>query len=65
MKLGENHHWYPTWSFNFIISLSFECNLTHNYFFGKQRSLSIMSVVVEFQSLGISLVNLEKMGVFK
>ena len=61
-EAGENHHWHLTYSFNFFISLSLECNLAHNSLFGKQPSLSIMVVVVEFWSLGVFLVNLGRWG---
>ena len=47
-EAGENHHIHPTYSFNFFISLPLECNLADNSLFGKQPSLSIMGVVVEF-----------------
>ena len=52
-EAGEYHHLHPTWNFNFIISLSLECNLAHNSLFGKQRSLSVMGVFVEFRSSGV------------
>ena len=43
-----------TYSFNFIISLFFECNLAHNSLFDKQRFLLIMGVV-KFRSFSGSL----------
>ena len=46
-----------SFSFNFIISLSFQCNLATSHLLDKQRLLLFMGVFTEFRSLGAFLLD--------